>query len=470
VGPEATPALGDSLLRRLQVSPPGPFRLRGLVTDRERLQQLLRSRSLLDARVRPADSRDDSCRLVRLRWWIDTGPRARYAGARVYGLERVEESAVTREVAVPAGHLLRASDFELTRQNLLHTGLFSGVEVIPAPRDSGRAEKHLVIVVGERPGGSVGAGFGYGTSDRARILASFEHRNLDGCGLRCSIRGVYGERRRGGEGEIVYPWFLGRRLTLALGGGHERTSSRVWTAELTRGSLHLVRQVGSRTRTDFGYRLERQQLVKVSTEAGTPGRTRVGTFSLGFIRDTRDDLRRPRRGSYFRLEQDWSTPWLGSLHHFARTDLERIHHQSLGPLTFSLRARLGWIAPQSSGSSTPLNERYFAGGLHTIRGFPEDAVGPTDNAGNPRGGRLLATGCVETRLELIWRLGATAFLDAGNVVDDVDALAWRSTSVGAGTGLLVDSPVGRLRASVAFPLTARFRDGAQINIATGAAF
>jgi outer membrane translocation and assembly module TamA len=77
---------------------------------------------------------------------------------------------------------------------------------------------------------------------------------------------------------------------------------------------------------------------------------------------------------------------------------------------------------------------------------------------------------METRIELIWRLGATVFLDAGDVVDHADALAWRSISVGAGTGLLIDSPVGRVRAYLAFPLTPRFRDGVQANVATGAAF
>jgi outer membrane protein assembly complex protein YaeT len=469
-GPEATPTLHDSLLSRLELSRPGPYRLRTLVTDQERLEQLLGSCGLLDARVRSEASRDDSCHLARLLWSVDTGPRAHYAGMRVYGLDRVRESTVAREVAVRPGGLLRPSDFDLTRRNLLRTGLFPEVEVLPAPQDSGQAEKHLVILVREQPGGSVGAGLGYGTSDRARVLASFEHRNIDGRGLRFSVRGVYGQRRRGGDGEVVIPWFLGRRITLALGGGHERTSSLAWTAELTRGSLHLSRPVGSQTRADLGYRLERQQLLKVRTGSSTPGRTRVGTLSLSLARDTRDDLRRPRWGSYFRFEQDWSVPWLGSLQHFARTDLEQVRHRAWGPFAFSLRSRLGWIAPQSAGGSAPLNERYFAGGLRTIRGFPEDSVGPLDSRGIPAGGRLLVTGTVETRLDLLWKLGAMVLLDAGDLVDHADALTWRRTSVGAGTGLLVDSPIGRLRAYVAVPLTRRFRHGAQLYAATGAAF
>jgi outer membrane protein assembly complex protein YaeT len=469
-GPGATPALGDSLLRRLAASGPGPYRVRALSTDRAQLEQLLGSCGLLDAHVRSLASRDDSCSLVRLRWSVETGPRARYAGLRVYGLERVHESAVAREVAARPGHVLRASDIELTRRNLLHTGFFPNVEVITAPRDSGLVEKHLVILVRERSGGSVGAGFGYGTSDRARVLASFEHRNLDGRGLRFSARGVYGERRRGGEAELAFPWFLGRRLTLALGGGHERASPPAWTVEMTRGSLHLAKQVGPQIRADLGYRLERQQLIRRRPESGTPGRTRIGAFSMGFIRDTRDDLRRPRNGSYLRLEQAWSTPWLGSFHHFARTDLEQVRHRGLGPLTFSARTRLGWIAPQFSGSPVPLTERYFAGGLGTIRGFPEDAVGPRDSLNVPEGGRFLATGTMETRIELFWRLGATAFLDAGDVVNHAEALAWRTISVGAGGGLLVDSPVGRVRVYLAVPLTARFRDGVQAYVATGAAF
>lgn len=469
-GAQATRALGDSLRRALTASGSGPYRLRALDTDRERLERILGSRGLLDADVRVLASRDDSCGLVRLRWSVDTGPRARYAGMRVYGLERVRESAVAREVAVRPGQLLRAADIELTRRNLLRTGLFPKVEVITAPRDSGRTEKHLVIVVREQPGGSVGGGVGYGTSDRARVLASFEHRNLDGRGLRLFARGVYGERRRGGEAELAFPWVLGHRFTLVFGGGHEWTAPPGWTAEMTRGSLHLARQVGARTRADFGYRLERQDLIKVRTEAATPGRTRIGTLSLGVTRDTRDDLRRPRSGSFLRMEQSWSTPWLGSFHDYARTDLERIRHRALGPLTFAVRSHLGWISRRSPGTSVPLNERYFAGGLRTIRGFPEDAVSPLDSHGVPRGGTMLATGSLETRISLFWKLSAAAFLDAGDVVDHAEAITWQSLTVGTGAGLLIDSPVGRVRAYLAFPVTARFQDGRQVYFTTGAAF
>lgn len=469
-GPESTPALHDSLVARLELSRPGPYRLRAVVTDRERLERLVGSRALLDARVRPEASRDDSCHLARLRWSVETGPRARFAGMRVYGLRHVHESTVAREVTVEPGQLLRAPDIESTRRNLLRTGLFPEVEVIPAPGDSGEAEKHLVIIVRERPGGSFGPGFGFGTSDGARILVSLDHRNLDGRGLRLSFRGVYGERRRGGEGEMVFPWFLGRRLSLAVGGGHERTWRRSRTAELTRGALHLTKQLGSQTRGDLGYRLERQQLLKVRAESGVPEPTRVGTFLLGLARDTRDDLRRPRHGSYFRLEQDWSVPWLGGLHHFARTDFEGVRHRTLGPLTFSFRQHLGWIAPQAAGSTAPFSELYFAGGLRTIRGFPEDAVGPRDAADDPAGGRLLATATVESRLHLFWLLGASVFADAGSLVDHADALAWRTASVGAGAGLLVDSPVGRVHFYVAVPVTSRFRDAPQFYAATGAAF
>jgi outer membrane protein assembly factor BamA len=469
-GPESTPALHDSLLGQLELSRPGPYRLRAVVTDRERLERIVGSRALLDARVRPEASRDDSCHLARLRWSIETGPRARYAGVRVYGLDRVHESTVAREVAVRPGHLLRATDIESTRRNLLRTGLFPEVEVIPAPGDSGLAEKHLVIIVRERPGGSIGPGFGFGTSDHARILLSLDHRNLDGRGLRLSLRAVYGERRRGGEGEIVFPWFLGHRLSLAIGGGHERTSRPSWTAELTRGSLHLARQLGSQLRGDLGYALERQQLLTVRAGSGAPGRTRVGTFLLGLARDTRDDLRRPRQGSYLHLEQDWSVPWLGGLHHFARTDIEGIRHRSRGPFTVSLRGHAGWIAPQAAGSAAPVSERYFAGGLRTIRGFPEDGVGPRDAAGDPAGGRLLATGTVESRCRLFWLLGGSLFVDAGDLVDHANALAWRNTSVGAGGGLFLDSPVGRVRLYLAFPVTSRFRHAPQVYAATGAAF
>ena len=56
-----SPALRDTLLSVLQVRPPGPYRLSGIVQDRMRLYGELAARAYLDAAVEVEANRSDSC-------------------------------------------------------------------------------------------------------------------------------------------------------------------------------------------------------------------------------------------------------------------------------------------------------------------------------------------------------------------------------------------------------------------------
>lgn len=469
-GPERSPALAESLASVLEVGAPGPYRLSALVTDRDRLVRNLAARGLLDAQVRVQVARDDSCRTALLRYVVDTGPRARLHELRVHGLVRTRRSVFDREVRIHANAVLVPADLGATRANLIRTGLFSDVQVTPAASDSGVADKDVVIAVRELPSGSLGAGAGYGTSDRARISASLEHRNLYGHAVRAALRGVYGQRRRGAEVELFFPWTFGRRLATTLGAAHEHLSPRSYTAEKSRGSLLVSRPVGIRWKLDLGYSVEKVHLLRSRADGRTPEVGRLGRLSFSAARDSRRDLFLPRRGAYTRLQSDWTSPFLGGRQHFVRAEAEHRAYVTLGALTLSSRARGGWIVQQDAARPVPVTERYFAGGLQTLRGFPEEAVGPVDPSGVARGGRILVLAAVEGRVPIRGWLTGSLFVDAGQLVDHADALATRAVSAGAGGGLQIDAPIGRLRLAVSWPITRRFGGGAQLYAGTGSSF
>ena len=76
-------------------------------------------------------------------------------------------------------------------------------------------------------------------------------------------------------------------------------------------------------------------------------------------------------------------------------------------------------------------------------------MGPRDEAGNPLGGQILATGSLEVEQMVLERWGAAAFADFGSAETDLPL----RPEAGLGAGIRWRSPVGLVRLDGAFAVT-----------------
>jgi translocation and assembly module TamA len=99
----------------------------------------------------------------------------------------------------------------------------------------------------------------------------------------------------------------------------------------------------------------------------------------------------------------------------------------------------------------PASRRFFAGGDNSIRGWALDVLGPNNPITNEAvGGRYLAVGSLELERRIKGDWSGAVFTDFGNAFDPDFA---REVRVGAGVGLRWKSPIGQIRADVAFALS-----------------
>jgi len=119
----------------------------------------------------------------------------------------------------------------------------------------------------------------------------------------------------------------------------------------------------------------------------------------------------------------------------------------------------------------PADERFYAGGGGSIRGYSYQSVGPL-SGGDPVGGRSLLELSTELRLRLGERFGFVGFLDGGSAFgaafpDFDEELLW-----GTGLGFRYFTAVGPLRLDFAVPLDRRhgIDDAFQVYISLGQAF
>jgi len=129
-------------------------------------------------------------------------------------------------------------------------------------------------------------------------------------------------------------------------------------------------------------------------------------------------------------------------------------------------AQLGWAKPGSSviavrglvGSAQgagqfdlPPDQRFYAGGSATVRGFKYQGVGPLFANNEPEGGAAIDAAGVEFRQRVWGDIGAVVFLDAAQV-DAASAPFQGTLREGVGVGARYYTPIGPIRVDVAVPL------------------
>jgi translocation and assembly module TamA len=125
-----------------------------------------------------------------------------------------------------------------------------------------------------------------------------------------------------------------------------------------------------------------------------------------------------------------------------------------GRSVLAVRALAG-LAAGASQFSLPPDQRFYAGGSGTIRGYRYQSVGTVFTGdGNPVGGTAINAGTIEFRQRIGPVLGFATFVDAGNVSQNLDPLHG-AVKIGVGAGVRYYTALGPLRVDLAFPLERR---------------
>jgi outer membrane protein insertion porin family len=120
------------------------------------------------------------------------------------------------------------------------------------------------------------------------------------------------------------------------------------------------------------------------------------------------------------------------------------------PYSTSIHYKLagGWAFANGESKKLPVFEKYYLGGINTIRGFKSGTISPLDPVTNEKigGGKMWYTN-LEWIFPLVEEAGlkGVVFLDAGNVYDTDDNWDFSDFKKTAGFGFRWLSPMGPLR-------------------------
>jgi translocation and assembly module TamA len=388
-----------------------------------------------------------------------SGPRFHVGEMVIEGLERQDEKSVRNLADFSSGAAITEQRLLDYQERLQRTGLFEGVTVT-LDADPARADAATVTVrVSEAPLQQATFGIGVSANSGARVSVEHLHRNIGG--LRATLRNKieWGTKRSLYEGELASHTLEGLYRNL-LGGAWESVESDTDRVYSTRVRLGRAYETQRQERLWFvqGEQV-RVRPFDTSTAASAQARTDTTSATLNFHGTLRnlDSIVLPTRGTSLAFQSgagrvfsaDASGPVRPKSGPFGRLHVRAQWWQPFGDRWYAqARIEAGQVFARNA-VEVPETQRFRAGGDDSVRGYAWRSLTP-QVGGVDVGGRVVATGSVEIahpvseKLPSVWW---AAFVDAGRAAE-----SWKgfSPAWGAGLGVRWRSPVGPLRADLAY--------------------
>jgi outer membrane protein insertion porin family len=404
--------------------------------------------------VNPEPAVDAKSLIVNLTFEVEKKKRVSFEKIQVIGNTKTRDKVVRRELLVAEGELYNATDLNTSRDRLKRTGYFKEVDLATS-RGSTDEKINLDVKVEEAPTGALSFGLGYSSLDKVVGSASVSDRNLFGLGYSGSLRFKLGRLSKDLRLSFTDPYFLGYRYSAGIDLYHETREFDTYSYKITGGDLRFGKELTQKLRLDLMYKLENVKVFNVSDEASffifsQEGEKLTSALSFTFTRDTRDDYFAPNRGSKHTLMIMNAGGILGGDNYFVKSLFQTSWFFPMPLKTvYNFRTSLGTIKSYG-GKETPIYEKFFVGGLNTIRGFEYGKAGPVDETLEAIGANHMLVFNNELIFPLSRELGlrGAVFLDFGKGADKWNKLLPLRT--GYGVGIRWFSPFGPIHIDIGF--------------------
>ena len=414
---------------------------------------------------------------------VTAGPRVRIGQIHIQGLKHVHESFVTRGLLVHKGEQYDAATVEQARENLLGLGVFSAVSVELGKADS-RDAVPITFVVREAKRYTVGVSAAYSSDLGGSTGFNWSDRNVLGSGqqLTASASAInLGGSASTGLGYDVtvgysIPDFLRPDQTLGYsvmalrqalqaytqtgetaGTSLTRKLSRLWT--LTSG-LSYEHEIIDQENEQYLYNLLTLPLSASydSTELASPLDDPTHGFRISMSITPTLSHGGVTSGKVYTVVQ-------GSIATYF--DVHKLFAGDPPGRTVIAARALSGAALGATQFSLPPDQRFYAGGSGTVRGYRYQSVGPEFPDGNPEGGTNMEAVNLELRQRVGTNLGFVTFVDSGGVSSPSGSVY----RVGVGAGVRYYTSIGPIRFDLALPTKRRPNDDKfEIYIGLGQAF
>jgi outer membrane protein insertion porin family len=400
---------------------------------------------------------------IDLEFQIDEGQKTYVEKINITGNVKTKDNVIRRELAISPGEVFDMVRVKISKQRLEGLNYFEKVDTDPEATDPPiSGHKNLDVHVEEKNTGNLTFGAGFSSVDSLVGYVELSQGNFDlfhppnftGAGQKLRLKVQLGTQRQDYELSFVEPWFLNRKLALGVDLYRHQLNfespNNMYDETRTGMRLSLTRALWS----DFfigsiSYTLEDVNISLNSpyhndkvlpaqpptippsptlTPANVPqaildqtGNHVYSRFGTTLAYDTRNSTQLPNHGQRTEIDPEISV---------GDSDYYKIELRTAWYFPGLLKGhvieavgRTG-VAQAFTGGDVPFYDRYYLGGLYSLRGFKYRNVSPRQpgftGVDEPIGGDSFWFGSVEYSIPLMEKdngLGVriAAFYDVGSV-------------------------------------------------------
>ncbi len=437
------------LLNRVAIKPKEPFKRMKIQDATLSLLTLYANSGYLEAEVKPDIRINSETHRALVDFIIQEKIQFSIDKIRLEGLKKTSSRVVNRELLFRPGEVVKYSRLLESQRRLYLTGLFKSAFIRPQPADSqDSTQKDILIQLQENESIEFNVAAGYGSVEKARGRIEVFNTNLAGTALKAGLSAKASFISRSLEGSFTEPWTFGLRWQTDVNLLFEYLEQPGFDLTRKGGRLVIGKTFGKRSTASLTYRYEDSKLsnIQVST-IPEELKTNVRSLMLSLIYDTRDNLFNSNRGIYLGWHNELAGSFLSGTDTFVRSIARFKYFYPWRRSTIIASAlEIGWMDFFGTSHDIPLNERFYAGGPNSLRGFGYQLVGPLDAERDPFGGRLkVVWNMLEIRQSLYKMIGAALFADIGNVWLRPKDFHFGDLRTSVGFGLRANTPIGILR-------------------------
>ena len=417
---------------------------------------------------------------------VSEGPRVDIGPISLDGLEHVHRRYIEGRLTIRPGELYQANKIEAARQDLASIGVFSTVTATTAKAPDANDEVPITFTFVEAPPRTVALTAAYSTDLGGSAGVTWTHHNFFGNAEQLELAAIatgLGGTAEQGLGYDVYaqltkPDFGARNQNLRI--RVEALKQNLYTYDQTAelAEIGLARRLSSHWNVGANVLGEQEQIIQEGvtrdyelaqlpltanfddTDLANPLDDATHGFRVGLGITPSESFGGVGGNSFFAILQGQVATYVD------------LHHLGLGKPGRSVLAVRGLVASVQGATTLdlPPDQRLYAGGSNTIRGYKYQQVAPLFPDDHPIGGTSLDAVQVELRQRIYGPIGIALFADGGQV-GSTGAPGQGPLRIGVGAGVRYYTGIGPIRVDIALPVeTIPGNDSFELYVGLGEAF
>lgn len=463
------------ILNALLLTKSGEVFSRKLMTSTQKqLEDRLGKVGYAFAKIKIAPEVNEKRKTIDLTYQLVPGNKTHVRNINFHGNFRTHEEVLRREMRLMEGSILASDKLERSRIRLQRLSYFENVDIeirqVPGTDDM----VDLEVSIEERLSGSFNIGAGYSQTQGFLFNVGLTQENLLGTGQRLAVNVNTDSANTVYNVSFTDPYYTidGVSRTVSLSYATRDAAEEEindFQTDSYSANVNYGIPLTEYSTLRLGYGWSHVELLLSSINASQEAVHFVEDYgdkydnlllNASYTYDTRNRTVFATRGSSQTVALNMSAPG-SDLEFYKLSYFTKLYFGLTDDLTLLLRTNLAYGDGYADLDTLPFYERYFAGGLRTVRGFDTNSLGPRDDNLSPIGGNMRVTAGADLIFPIPFvekppsSVRFSAFFDVGNVFLDT-APTYNASEIGfsaeelrASTGLSFVwlAPIGPLRFS-----------------------